>query len=247
MTKRLLDRQSRLIHFLTSGSAIFDDADQSVDSLLQGIDRHLLGLEARFSFEKRMQKITAVFPLTFELLGSYRETLVRRFVESCPPFDIGRLENAQQFYDFLSAHWRREPPAAPHLPDVAACELAFASARILAEGRSPDEEKISTRASAPSPSARRSPAVVLLRCAHDIRPLFESVAAAGYPTARDVPLAIVAQGSAEHPEIFELAPEVFDLLSSLNDWADQATFDESEDARKLIADLANLGLVEIRR
>jgi len=247
MTKRLLDRQSRLIHYLTSGGAIFNDADHlGVDPVLRGIDRHLLGIEARFSFEKRMEKIAAVFPLTFDLLGASQATLVRKFVESCPPFDIGSVENARQFYEFLSVRWRRRPPRPPHLPDVAACELAFAAARVLAEDHSAGEEKSSPRAPAPRPSVRRSRAVVLLRSAHDIQPLFENTSEAINPIARDVPLAIVAQASADPPKIFELAPAIFDLLGSLDDWVDQATFDEWEDARKMIADLANVGLVEVR-
>ena len=39
---------------------------------LQGIDRGMLHLEARFSHEKRMEKIAAVFPVTFALIGAGR-------------------------------------------------------------------------------------------------------------------------------------------------------------------------------
>jgi hypothetical protein len=246
MTKGLLDRQSRLIHYLTSGAAIFNDADpQAVDPALRGMDRHRLGIEARFSFEKRMEKIFAVFPRTCELMGSGQQTLLREFVEACPPSDIDRLANARQFHDFLTTRWRQQPPSPPYLSDVAACELAFATARAVAEDRSPVEEN-----SLDCPAAscvRRSPAVVLLHSAHDIRPLFEQASGAEYPIARDVALAIVAQASADHPEIFELAPAVFDLLGSLDEWVDQATFGGCEDAAKLISDLATAGLVEMRR
>ena len=246
MTRRLLDRQSSLLAYLTSGATIFDDAEpQCVDPALQGIDLRLLGIEARFSFEKRMEKIAAVFPLTFDALGGHREGLVREFVETCPPFNIGRLENARQFFDFLSARWRREPPAPPHLPDVAACELAFESARIATEDRLTDKRH--RLAGTSVPQVRRSRAVVLLRSAHDIRPLFENASDTEPPIARDVRLAIVAQTSVGHPEVLEIAPEVFDLLDSLNSWVDQVAFDEWEDTGKLITDLATAGLVEIRR
>jgi len=246
MTKRLLDRQSSLLAYLTSGAAIFGDAEpQGVDPALQGIDLRLLGIEARFSFEKRMEKIAAIFPLTFDALGGHRERLVREFAETRPPFNIGRLENARQFFDFLSARWCSEPPAPAHLPDVAACELAFESARIATEDRLAD--KRNRPAGASVPQVRRSPAVVLLRSAHDIRPLFENASDAEPPIARDMPLAIVAQASAAPPRIFELAPEIFDLLGSLDEWVDQAIFDECEDAGQLISDLATAGLVEIRR
>jgi hypothetical protein len=248
MVKRLLDRQSRLIRYLTSGGAIFDDAERGpTDPVLRGIDRHLLGIEARFSFEKRMEKIAAVFPLTFDLLGTSQERLVREFVEACPPFDIGRMENARQFHEFLSARWRREPPMPRHLPDVAALELAIATVRVVAGDRPPGEEEPSARRRATRASVRRSPAVVLLRTAHDIRPLFENASEVGDPVARDVALAIVAQASLNAPEIFELAPAVFELLGSLDDWVDQAAFEEWENARKMVADLANAGLVEVLR
>jgi len=59
--KGLLDRQVRLLEYLTSGEAIFDDGRGSLrDPILQGIDRRLLHIEARFSHEKRMDKIAAV-------------------------------------------------------------------------------------------------------------------------------------------------------------------------------------------
>ena len=39
MAKRLLDRQVSLLHYLTSGGAIFGDKDgAAVDAALQGID-----------------------------------------------------------------------------------------------------------------------------------------------------------------------------------------------------------------
>jgi hypothetical protein len=244
MTKRLLDRQSSLIHYLTSGSAIFGAADrQFADPDLQSIDPHLLRLEARFSFEKRITKIASIFPLTFDLLRSHQETLIRKFVDASPPFTLGRLENARQFYDFLLTHWRQEPPVPAHLPDVAVCELAFATARFMGIDGSGNVEKFAARA---APSVRRSRAVVLLRTAHDVRPLFGGVFEPGSPVARDVPLAIVAQPSADRPKILELAPAVFDLLGALDDWVDHAMFDQFADADELITELANAGLLEMR-
>ena len=161
MTKSVLDRQSSLIQYLTSGSAIFGDVEsRGDDTAPEGIDPHLLGIEARFSFEKRMSKIAAVFSLTLDLLGASRDALVRKFVDACPPSAIGRLENARQFHDFLATHWRHLPATPPYLPDVAACEFAFAAARALARDPSADEEQFSSRAGS---LVRRSPAVVLLR------------------------------------------------------------------------------------
>jgi hypothetical protein len=64
---------------------------------------------------------------------------------------------------------------------------------------------------------------------------------------RDVPLAILARAATDQPQIFELPLAVFDLLGSLDDWVPLAPFGQSEDARTLIGDLANTGLIEIRR
>src|SRR4051794_37897459 len=96
MTRRLLDRQVRLLEYLTSGEAIFrDNRKGTIDPALQGIDRGMLDIEARFSHEKRMEKIAAVFPVTFDLLGAGLDGIVRNFVEACPPSDISRIENAR--------------------------------------------------------------------------------------------------------------------------------------------------------
>src|ERR1700688_1185416 len=129
--KGLLDRQVRLLEYLTSGEAIFDDGCGSLrDPILQGIDRGLLHIEARFSHEKPSDKRAAVFPKTLALLGEDRDAVVREFVHACPPVDIGRLENARQFRDFLISRWENRPPTPPYLPDVNTCELACAQVRI---------------------------------------------------------------------------------------------------------------------
>ncbi|MBV9627547.1 MAG: hypothetical protein JO230_05550, partial [Xanthobacteraceae bacterium] len=58
MAARLLDRQHSLLAYLTSGEAIFGDQHQKpAEPSLRGIDPGLLHLEARFSHEKRMEKI----------------------------------------------------------------------------------------------------------------------------------------------------------------------------------------------
>jgi hypothetical protein len=80
MTKRLLDRQSDLLHHLTGVAAIFDAGADAVTPSLQRFNRRLLAIEARFSFEKRLSKIEAVFPSSFDLIGKRRERLIRDFV-----------------------------------------------------------------------------------------------------------------------------------------------------------------------
>jgi len=246
MTRRLLDRQVSLIHYLTSGPAIFGQTDQrGTGPTVDGIDRRLLGIEARFSFEKRMAKIQDVFPRTLALMRADHNTLFRAFVEAYPPVDIGRLKNARQFHDFLSARWRLHQAEPRWLPDVAACELAFATARVLAQSNTTTPATSSPRNG--RTWVRRSPAVVLLRCAHDIRVLFENSAVAEDPVARDVRLAVVAQPGADHPVILEFASEAFDLLDSLDEWVDQDAFLDVDHASSLVADHAAAGLIEIRR
>jgi hypothetical protein len=139
MAPRLLDRQVRLLDYLTSSGAIFGEGgDAPLDQALHGMAPRLLRLEACFSHEKRMEKIITVFPKTFLLLGSdraaiFRESIVREFVAACPPTDITRIENARQFHDFLCARWRHQPPEPPYLRDVAACEFAIAKVRVGAK------------------------------------------------------------------------------------------------------------------
>jgi hypothetical protein len=243
MPKRLLERQVSLLDYLTSSGAIFGDKhDTPLDPALQGIDRALLRMEARFSHEKRMEKIAAVFPRTFKLLGTGRERIVREFVDACPPVDISRLENARQFHEFLRRRWRHTPPMPPYLCDVAACELACARARGATEGRAPEADE-----STHSPSCghiRRHPGVVLLRTAYDIRSIFEDSSAA--PPERDTRLAVNLPSGADAPSIVELVPAVFGLLAALEQWTDRRAFEGVAQGDELIAELAQADLIEVR-
>jgi hypothetical protein len=239
MTRRLLDRQVRLLEYLTSGDAIFRGNRQApIDPALAGIDRGMLHLEARFSHEKRMEKIAAVFPLTFDLLGTGLDGIVRGFVEACPPLDISRIENARQFYDFLTAHWERQPPAPLYLPDVAACELACAQVRVEPDAGGPATAPVD----ATGAHIRRKPGVVLLRAAYDIRAIFENGREVTAPVERETPLAIALVSG--EPQIFELTPEVFDLLSALERWV---AVNELPGADELITGLVDAGMLELSR
>ncbi len=245
MAKRLLERQVSLLEYLTSSAAIFGaGARASVPRPLHGIDPRLLRLEAQFSYDKRMAKIVGIFPHTFAMLGDDRDMILQDFVEACPPIDIGRIVNARQFYDFLFARWRREPPEPPCLPDVATCELARGSVRIALEEQ--DGEAGSLAAPVPAGSLRRHPNVVLLRCAYDVRPIFEQGPDGVEPEERDTPLAVAMPCGAEVPQISELVPAVFDLLASLDDWTEASAFGDTPEAEELIADLVDHGLIEVR-
>jgi hypothetical protein len=201
MSNRLLDRQVRLLEFLTSGAAIFDDVDGApLDRALGGIDCGLLRLEARFSFEKRMEKITAVFPRTFEMLEGQPQAMMREFVASYPPRDIGRLENARQFYDFLCGDCQRLMVLPPHLRDVAACELAIAQVRAQDLTRDARQHENTLQE-----AIRRARGAVLLRCSYDVRLIMEGRSGAD-PVERETLLGIALPVGADEPRIFELLP-----------------------------------------
>jgi hypothetical protein len=203
----------------------------------------MLHLEARFSHGKRMQKIIAVFPETFRLLGADQMAIVREFVEAWPPTAITRIENARQFYEFLCARWRRQPSEQPYLRDVAACEFACANVRVGAKVR---ELGLAWGEHAPQGAVRRHPDVVLLRCAHDIRPIFEAGTGEAAPVERDTPLAIAIPPDAAHPKVFEVLPLVYDVLAVLDDWTDRSALGATLDVDELVRDLAEHGLVEVR-
>lgn len=244
MAIRLLERQVRLLEYLTSSAAIFgDERVASFDQALQGIDRGLLRLEASFSHEKRMEKIIAVFPKTFAIAGDTQSAIVRLFIETCPPIGSTRLENASQFYDFLRTRWQREAREPPHLPDVAACELAFAKVALHVQDRGLVP---GNREHAPSGSIRRHPGAFLLHCAYDIRPVFEAGSREAAPTKHDTLLAIALPPDAEHPRVFELFPPVFNVLAGIDGWTDRFLLGSAPELDELICDLVKRGLIEVR-
>jgi len=237
MTNRLLDRQVSLLAYLTSGAAIFgDEGATALDQGLSGFDCKLLRLEACFSHEKRMGKIAAVFPRTLQMLGD-RAATIRQFAQACPPASISRIENARQFRDFLAGRWRASPPTPPYLPDVAACEFALARAR-------------SEPTAAPGPdghpgrdAVRRRRGVVLLKCAYDVRPIFEECAEMA--VKRTTLLAIATPPGAAHPSVFELLPVTFDVLEALVRWTDLSALPSRRELCELLRELAHVGLVEV--
>jgi hypothetical protein len=243
MAKPLLERQVSLIEHLTSPAAIFGGGgDRTAD--LKGIDHALLRVEARFSYAKRMEKITAVLPKTFELLGS-GDAYVRAFVDSCPPTTLSRLENACQFHRFLVSCWKREAPDPPYICDVAAFEIACAKVDADPEHHSSDRATGTDRAH--SNDIRRCPNVILLNCTYDVRPIFESASGKAVPVKRNTPLAVAMPPGAEGPQVFEVIPAIFDLLGALDDWTDPQGLGADPDFAKLLANLTERGLVEVSR
>jgi hypothetical protein len=83
-----------------------------LDPALDGFDSRLLWLEARLSHLKRIDKITAVFQKTLQIVQD-PGALIRTFVDAYPPIDVQRIENARQFYEFLCGRWQDRPPDPP--------------------------------------------------------------------------------------------------------------------------------------
>jgi hypothetical protein len=237
MAKSLLERQTSLVEFVTSGAAIFGKpGDLPVAADLQGIDRALLSVEAQSFHAKRIQKIMAVLPRTFALLGDFKERIIHEFAQRCPPTTISQLEYARQFCQFLSVGWEELPP---YIGDVAACEIALADS---------DGVTVEQDGSGRPGAIRRSPAAQLLRCAYDIRQVVETkpvpISKQAELKQRDVRLAVAIAPGSGRPQVLEVAPSVFDLLAALDDWVDPP--DEAGSAT-LVADLARSGLIEVHR
>ena len=242
MPARLLQRQISLLEYLTSADAIFGEGiDAPPAPHLQGFDPAPLRLEACFSHEKRMEKIIAAFPRTFELLGDDQASVIRDFVAACPSVDIRRIENARQFYDFACARWETTPPPPPYLRDVASCELAIATIRIKHKAR-PSQPL----AAGHTMRFRRNRDAVFLPCTYDIRPIFEG-RVTDAPERRDVMLAILIPPGNDQPAIFEVPASVYGLLVELDTWTDRAALGPMEGLGELISDLADHGLLEVSR
>ncbi|MBV8536700.1 MAG: hypothetical protein JO128_13965 [Alphaproteobacteria bacterium] len=234
---RLLERQTALLAYLTSPAAIFAGRRPRRDARLAGLDRGRLHLEARFSHDKRMEKIRGVLPRTFGLLGPSRARVLRGFAAACPPDDISRLRNARQFHDFLRRRWTRLSDRRPYLADVAACELALAEARNFAE------DQTATIRTAPSRSRIcRRPGVILVRCRYDVRPIFEgrTPRIARRPTF----LAVAVRPGADEPAVAGLTPQLFKLLAVLDTPQARVDLGRTTDADALVDALTAEGLVE---
>ena len=99
---------------------------------------------------------------------------------------------------------------------------------------------------APRSGIRRHPHVTLLRCAYDIRPIFEEGSMQTAPAERDTPIAISVSPTARHPRVCKVTPAVFDLLTALDDWAAPGAFCAMSDTDELVRELADHGLVQVR-
>jgi hypothetical protein len=246
MTNRLLDLQVRLLEQLASPATIFgEEAIEPAGSVLQGIDHALLRLEARFCCNKRIEKIIAALPRTFEIFGDAQRRILREFIAANPQTDVSSLVNARQFYAFLLASWECAPPEPAYLPDVAACELAMVETRNFVEDRAAQLKK--SRSNGPKRDIRRRGGVVLLRCAHDIRSIVEEGVGNVAPARRETLLVTVLPAEPHDVRILEVTRVVFDLLARLDHWTDPITLSGAGDMEKLIGHLSEHEFIEVRK
>jgi hypothetical protein len=109
-----------------------------------------------------------------------------------------------------------------------------------------DDTEPQSRADHDPPGVRRRRGLILLRCAHDIRAIFEERTAEAVPVRRDTPLAIGMPAGSNVPQVIELAPAVFDLIAALDDWTDPAELAEIAELPELIGELVRHGVLEAR-
>jgi hypothetical protein len=244
MTKRLLDRQASLLDYLSSAGAMFGaQADARADPALPGFDQRLLRLQARFICNKRLEKIVTVFPRTLQILGAGQRLVLRQFVEASRSTKKSTLANAREFHDFLAHRWQRARPEPAYLPDVAACEMAMAEAGDVGEDRVSQKEADRARTGR---AIRRRRNVVPLRCAHDVRAIFDAGSGDFVPPRRAVSLVVTAPVGPGEVRIVEAPSRVVEALSRLGDWVHPSVLDACGDRENLLAELSAKEFIEIR-
>ena len=241
---KLIDRQTNLLRHLTSQAFIFGTEQLGAaagDPDLRGMDIRRLRLEAEFSYNKRIRRIRQTFERTAALLGHGFPAIAREFATSHPPETYERHPDARRFFDHFTEHWAGKPPAPAWAADTAAVELALSRARTLR----PAAMETAAMAACPTrPSSRcyrTHPCAILVRCRHDVRPLFEPGRSGGPVTQRQVCLAVLALRGRRRPAVMELAPEAFALLELSTEWSQPGP-----DRESLVRRLAAQGLVLVR-
>ncbi len=202
----------------------------------------MLRLQARFACNKRIEKIMAGFPRTFEILGAAQRLILREFIEISRPTNKSTLANAREFHEFLSVRWQCEPPKPAYLPDVAACELAMTEVRNAAEDHETPPKK--DKGDRSKRDIRRRCSVVPLRCTYDIRSIFDAGSGEAVPPKRDTSLLVTLRAGFHDASLVEVAPIIVDALALLDDWTDPRKLDAYSE--NLVRDLAAHDLIDVR-
>ena len=237
---KLIERQTNLLRHLTSQAFIFGTDELGAaagDPDLRGMDVRRLRLEAEFSYNKRIRRIRQTFERTAALLGNGFPAIAREFAASHPPETYERHPDAQRFFDYFMERWAGKPPMPAWAADTAAVELALSRARTLRPAAMETAAMAACPTQPSTPCYRTHPCAVLVRCEHDVRPLFEPARSGQPVTQRRVCLAVLASRGQRRAAVVELAPEAFALLELSTEWSQEA------DRSVLVKRLAAQGLV----
>jgi len=244
MASRLLLRQISLLRYLSSAAAMFGDQSKApVDRALRGIDPAALRLQARFACNKRLERIAAVFPRTLEILANDRTLILREFVEAIPPTSKSTLANAREFHAFLMLRWEYEAPRPLYLPDVASCELAMTEVRNVVKDHERVTKDVSKRA---GNCIKRRRSVVVLSCAFDVRPIFDSGSSNIVAPKRKTSIAVTLTAGSREVRLVKVPTNAGDALMLLDDWTHARVLDAFGERDYLLRLLAAQELIEMQ-
>ena len=251
--QRLIDRQTALLRHMTSSAFIFGTEElesAARDPDLEGMDIRRLRLEAEFSYNKRMKKIRKTFERTANLLGQQFSGIARKYASTHPPETYQRYPDAKSFFDYFLENWALTPSVPAWAGDVAAIELALSRARTFRPTAMESEALAECPKQPGSSWYRAHPCASLIRCAHDVRPLFEPSRSGEAVERRQVHVVVLASPGRRRPAIMELAPEAFELMERAAEWTPLAPEPVSDSAavadKALIEHLVGQGLVLVR-
>ena len=217
-SKSLLERQKDLVEFLCDPRAFkASPGTQQTSSPIPGIDGARLKLIGEQALQKRFEKIRAVLPKSFDVMGSDIGPLFEDFAHRYPPSHIGRLENARQFVEFVSERRHSSPFYSPFLTDLLKFEFALWSARFDQksgrDGGARDKRQKEFRSSRMVCLAH---SVQLLLLNHDIRPLLEHSGNKESIRPRKTYLAIRFDAELDDVRIFEVSRKIYEILNGLS-------------------------------
>jgi len=216
---------------------------------LAGIEPRILDILSRMALGKRIEKIKKLLPITCAYLRPGIEQMAIAFASKHPPLSAESFYNACQFYGFLQRIWKVESAEPPFMPDVIYCELAVVAVERAALEKESEKPVLQETQAQPF-EIRRSRAVRLRRCSYDIEALLDGRDRGGVMVRqRPVCLVVSRPLSAGKPNVFEVAPGVFELIRSLDRWVRQPCGQGDENRRALVfcRNLEKLGFIDVRQ
>jgi len=236
----LLALQQALVEDLTAAHHLGGTA-RGPETRLAGYDAERVALLARLTQSKRLGKIARVLPATFALLGPAVPALFPDFVEAHALRSANGYWNAVQFYRFLRRRQRRGLLAPAPAADLAACELAMASAAR-------NSRSVARWPARGGVAIRRAAGSVLRTCAYDVRALLGAwqVAPPAAPVRR-VHVGVAADAETGKAVVLELEPAAFALVRRLRQWqaVERAVVDDTASGA-LLRRLVAVGLLDVR-